>query len=129
MINRIRERKDTQVICDQVGTPTYARDLARFILFWIEEQDEEDMEAHTGVYHFSNNGCCSWYDFAATIEQFWNARGENNFIKPCKSNEYPSKAERPAYSVLDKTDLYEFPYEPRHWAAALRHCMMNDNEI
>jgi dTDP-4-dehydrorhamnose reductase len=129
MINRIIDRKDTKVICDQVGTPTYARDLARFILFWIEEQDEEDMNAHTGIYHFSNNGCCSWYDFAATIEQMWWAKGENTFITPCKSNEYPSKVERPAYSVLDKTYLYEFPYEPRHWMAALRECMMNDLEI
>ena len=129
MINRIIERKETNVVCDQVGTPTYARDLAEFIIFLIEEQDEEDIEAHTGLYHFTNNGCCSWYDFAASIEQLWWTKGRNDYIKPCKTSEYPTKAERPPYSVLDKTYLYEFPYEPRHWMAALRECMMNDIEI
>lgn len=129
MINRIIERKETNVVCDQVGSPTYARDLAEFIIFLIEEQDEEDIEAHTGLYHFTNNGCCSWYDFAASIEQLWWSKGRNDFIQPCKTSEYPTKAERPPYSVLDKTDLYEFPYEPRHWLAALRICMMNDIEI
>jgi dTDP-4-dehydrorhamnose reductase len=129
MINRIIDKKETKVVCDQIGSPTYARDLAEFIIFLIEEQDEEDIEAHTGLYHFTNNGCCSWYDFAASIEQLWWSKGRNDFIKPCKTSEYPTKAERPPYSVLDKTDLYEFPYEPRHWLAALRLCMMNDIEI
>jgi dTDP-4-dehydrorhamnose reductase len=130
MLNRIINKQKTRVVCDQVGSPTYARDLAEFIIFLIEEQDEEDIEAHTGLYHFTNNGCCSWYDFAAAIEFLWQEGVKKDvYIEPCRASEYPCKAQRPYYSVLTKYELLEFPYEPRHWLTALKECMMNDYEI
>ena len=125
MTNRIKDRKETRVVMDQIGSPTYARDLAEFIIFMVEEQDNDNLSAHTGIYHFTNNGCCSWYDFAAAIE-FLYLNSNSDYIKPCSSKEYPSKALRPFYSVLNKRDLYEFPYEPRHWLVALKDCIIND---
>ena len=123
MLNRVKNKQETRVVCDQVGTPTYARDLAEFLCMIIEENELED---HNGLFHFSNYGCCSWYDFAATIETLFNSNEENEYIFPCSSNEYKCKAERPLYTVLNKEGLLEFPYEPRHWYAALIDCMLND---
>lgn len=125
MLDRIKNKQETSVVCDQVGTPTYARDLAEFLCMIIEENELED---HTGLFHFSNYGCCSWYDFAATIETLWDSKERNQYILPCSSNEYRCKAERPFYTVLNKEGLLEFPYEPRHWYAALIDCMLNDNK-
>lgn len=127
MLNRIINKQKTRVVCDQIGTPTYARDLADFLITIIENGEYIE---HGGIFHFTNNGCCSWYDFASAIEFLWQMGVKKEIcIEPCKSSEFPCKAERPYYSVLSKEDLLEFPYEPRHWLTALKDCMMNDYEI
>lgn len=90
-------RKDTlNVVFDQVGTPTYARDLAIMIFYIIEV---EQLENNSGIYHFSNEGVCSWYDFAKAICV---EAGTTCDIQPCHSSEFPSKVARPSFSVLDK---------------------------
>lgn len=125
MLQRIREGKITRVISDQIGTPTYARDLANFICDIIEH--DEELESRGGsIYHFTNYGCCSWYDFAKTIEIFDQGYYNGGFIQPCTENEYPTKARRPRYSVLRKEYILEFGVEPRHWIEALSECMSLD---
>lgn len=111
------ERDSLQVVFDQVGTPTYAGDLAAMI-FGVIEHDQLDRQ---GVYHFSNEGVCSWYDFAVEI-----CRQSGNVcdIKPCHSYEYPSKVNRPPYSVLDKTKVKEtFGLQIPYWRDSLRRCI------
>jgi dTDP-4-dehydrorhamnose reductase len=118
MLNRINNKQDTTVVCDQIGTPTYAKDLARFIIHLIER---EDLNSHKGIYHFTNQGCASWYDFAASIEKFTTSKIE--YIKPCLSKFYLTLAERPKYSVLSKERLNEFDFKQRHWMEALCECI------
>ncbi len=88
-----------KVVNDQVGTPTYALDLAKVIVKFISM----DSDSLLGIYHFSNEGVCSWYDFAVKIAAF--AGNTECKISPCLSSEYPSKVKRPAYSVLDKSKI------------------------
>ncbi len=112
------ERPSLQVVFDQIGTPTYAQDLAHAILHIIET-DQLDKE---GLYHFSNQGVCSWYDFAHVIAEL--AGHDACSIHPCLSSEYPTKAQRPHYSVLDKSKFAStFGLCPRHWREALGACM------
>ncbi len=112
------ERPSLQVVFDQIGTPTYAQDLAHAILHIIET-DQLDKE---GLYHFSNQGVCSWYDFAHAIAEL--AGHDACSIHPCLSSEYPTKAQRPHYSVLDKSKFAStFGLCPRHWREALGACM------
>lgn len=109
-----KEKNELKVVFDQVGTPTYAADLAAFISFVIENAYYRGKKE---IYHFSNEGVCSWYDFAKEIVVLL---GENCNVKPCYSTEYPAKVVRPCYSVLDKTKLKrEFGYEIPHWRASL----------
>ncbi len=91
------ERDQLSVVFDQVGTPTYAADLAALIIHILETGKYRQ---HEGVYHFSNEGVCSWYDFAREIATL---SGNTCDIRPCHSDEFPSKVKRPAFSVLDKT--------------------------
>lgn len=114
-MQRLTAERDTlNVVFDQVGTPTYARDLAALIYKIIEE----DMMDKTGVYHFSNEGVCSWFDFAIEIAGL---SGNVCDIRPCHSNEFPSKVKRPNYSVLDKTKVKEtFGVRVRYWKEALK---------
>lgn len=112
------ERPSLQVVIDQIGTPTYAQDLAHAILHIIET-DQLDKE---GLYHFSNQGVCSWYDFAHAIAEL--AGHSTCSIHPCLNSEYPTKAKRPHYSVLDKSKFTStFGLHPRHWREALEACM------
>lgn len=120
MLNRINNKQETTVVYDQIGTPTYAKDLARFIIHLIEN---EDLNKYKGIYHFTNQGCASWYDFAAAIEKFTTSKIE--YIKPCLTKDYKTMAERPKYSVLGKERLNEFDFKQRHWMEALCECIDN----
>ena len=105
-------------LIDQVGTPTYAGDLAALIYNIIEE----NLLDRQGVYHFSNEGVCSWYDFAKEICEL---SGNNCDIQPCHSDEFPSKVERPHFSVLDKTKVKEtFGITIPYWKDSLKKCML-----
>ena len=119
MLRLTSERETLRVVFDQVGTPTYAGDLALAIFSLIETGRYAGNE---GVYHFTDEGVCSWYDFAAEIAA---AAGHGTCrIIPCHTSEYPTKATRPAYSVLDKTKFKEtFQMDIPHWREALIYCM------
>ena len=119
MLRLTSERDTLQVVFDQIGTPTYAGDLA-LALFSIIEAGR--YAGNEGVYHFTNEGVCSWYDFATEIAA---AAGHDKCrIIPCHTSEYPTKATRPAYSVLDKTRFKEtFQMDIPHWREALIYCM------
>ena len=119
MMRLTSERPEVRVVFDQVGTPTYAGDLARAI-FQIIESGE--CLRHEGIFHFANEGVCSWYDFAFEIAR----RAGHNACRvlPCHSDEYPSPVTRPAYSVLDKTKFKQtFHQDIPHWTDALDRCM------
>ena len=118
-----------KVVFDQVGTPTYAWDLAKAIAVILERFDG----TQTGVYHFSNEGVCSWYDFTKMIQQVSVDLKVQGFelmaqcnVQPCHSNEFPSPVTRPSYSVLDKTKIKEtFGVEVPYWVDSLRQCIDN----
>ena len=111
-----RERDTLGVIFDQIGTPTYARDLAVAIFAAINKG------IVPGVYHFSNEGVCSWYDFTKAIHAIAGIQGCN--VKPLHTEDYPTKATRPHYSVLDKTKIKEtYGIEIPYWMDSLKECM------
>lgn len=108
------ERDNLNVVFDQVGTPTYAADLAA-LLFQIIEKKQ--YPGNSGIYHFSNEGVCSWYDFAIEIA---NQSGNVCDIQPCHSSEFPAKVTRPNFSVLDKTKVKNtFGVKIPHWKDGL----------
>lgn len=112
------EREEINVVADQKGTPTYAEDLARVIVAVVTDRDVVEKE---GVYHFSDNGVCSWYDFATEIVKM---SGLKCKVNPVTSEEYPSKVKRPAYSVLDKTKIKAtFNVKVPEWKEALGRCI------
>lgn len=112
------ERDRLSVVFDQVGTPTYAGDLADVIFKIVEEGMYKE---HPGIYHFSNEGVCSWYDFAVEICKL---SGNTCDIRPCHSDEFPSKVKRPHFSVLDKTKLKEtFGVSVPYWKDSLEKCI------
>ena len=116
MIRLGKERDSLGVIFDQVGTPTYARDLARAIYAAIGQG------IVPGIYHFSNEGVCSWYDFTKTIHRL--AGITKCHVKPLHTSEYPTKACRPHYSVLDKTKIKEtYHIEIPYWMDSLQSCI------
>ena len=109
------------VVFDQTGTPTYALDLAEAIYDIVENRK---YEGNDGVYHFSNEGVCSWFDFTKMIAEY--AGNTACDIRPCHSNEFPSKVTRPAYSVLDKTKIKEtFGLSSPYWTDSLKKCIKN----
>ena len=116
MIRLGKERDSLGVIFDQIGTPTYARDLARAIFAAISQG------VVPGVYHFSNEGVCSWYDFTKAIHRL--AGITTCKVKPLHTEEYPTKAKRPHYSVLDKTKIKEtYHIEIPYWMDSLQGCI------
>ncbi len=118
MLTLTAERPSLKVVFDQVGTPTYAPDLAAAILRILETPGTE------GIFHFSNEGVCSWYDFAKMIAEY--AGHTACDIQPCHSDEFPSKVKRPAYSVLDKTKIKETLGLPiPYWTDSLQRCIRN----
>ena len=119
MLRLTAEKESLNVVFDQVGTPTYAGDLALVIFSIIEGNLYAGNE---GIYHFSNEGVCSWYDFANEIAS---AAGNINCnIQPCHSSEFPSKVTRPPYSVLDKTKIKQtFGVDIPHWRDSMLYCL------
>lgn len=116
MLRLGRERNELGVVFDQVGTPTYARDLARALLAMV------DKGLQPGVYHFTNEGVCSWYDFACEVHRL--AGIANCRVRPLRTEEYPTPAVRPHYSVLDKTKVKRtYDLEIPWWQDALRECI------
>lgn len=123
MLNLTATKPMLKVVFDQTGTPTYAGDLANVIFDIVENRK---FEGSTGVYHFSNEGVCSWYDFTKMIALL--AGHTDCDIEPCHSDEYPSPVTRPAYSVLDKTKIKEtFGVKIPYWLDSLKKCMNNIN--
>ena len=109
------------VVFDQTGTPTYALDLAETIYDIVENRK---YEGNDGVYHFSNEGVCSWFDFTKMIAEY--AGNTACEIKPCHSDEFPSKVKRPSYSVLDKTKIKNtFGISIPYWTDSLKKCIKN----
>lgn len=119
MLRLTAEKEQLKVVFDQVGTPTYAGDLALAIFSIIEAGVYEGNE---GIYHFSNEGVCSWYDFAVEIAA---AAGNSSCrIEPCHSCEFPSPVTRPSYSVLDKTKIKStFGLDIPHWRESMEYCI------
>lgn len=132
MLNLTATRTELKVVFDQVGSPTYARDLAQAIHVILTDyaahrnacKDCGNMEAYprTGIYNYTNEGVCSWYDFAKMIAEY--SGHTSCMISPCHSDEFPSKVRRPAYSVLDKTRIKEtFGLQIPYWTESLVRCL------
>ena len=121
MLNLTSTKPELKVVFDQVGTPTYAQDLADLIVKIITDRTFRD---HQGVYHYSNEGVCSWYDFTKMIAEV--AGNDGCDIKPCHSDEFPSPVTRPSYSVLDKSKVKTtFDIEVPYWTDSLKKCISN----
>lgn len=118
MCRLMQERQELSIVFDQIGTPTYARDLARFIVSYLEQGKGTRQE---GTYHFSDEGVASWYDFAEAIRH---RMGYSCQLHPIRSEQYPTKATRPSYSVLDKAKLKrDFGITLPHWQTSLEDCL------
>ena len=117
MLNLTATKSQLKVVFDQAGTPTYAWDLATAIVAALKNPIE-------GIYHYSNEGVCSWYDFTKMIAEYAGNTGCD--IQPCHSDEFPSPVRRPAYSVLDKTKVREtFGITIPYWTDSLKKCITN----
>ena len=129
MLNLTATKPQLKVVFDQVGTPTYALDLAKAIVKALDTiGSSETPETLYGIYHFSNEGVCSWYDFTKMIAEY--AGQTSCDIQPCHSDEFPSPVKRPAFSVLDKTKIKEtFGIQIPYWTESLKVCMKNMNVL
>lgn len=132
MMNLTATKPELKVVFDQVGTPTYALDLAKAIAVVLEDysaekgnsKDEYWKYPKNGIYHYSNEGVCSWYDFTKMIAHFNGTTGCN--VQPCHSSEFPSIVKRPPYSVLNKTKIKAtFGVEVPYWVDSLKLCIEN----
>ena len=127
MLNLTATRPKLNVVFDQAGTPTYAYDLAvaiKTVLADYEKENPKGGYSKRGIYHFSNEGVCSWFDFTKKIAEL--AGNTACDIQPCHSDEFPSPVKRPAYSVLDKTKIKEtFGLRIPYWTDSLKVCMRN----
>lgn len=122
MLNLTATKPELKVVFDQVGTPTYAGDLAGVIFKILEEKK---YVGNGGIYHYSNEGVCSWYDFAKMIAEYSGHTDCN--IKPCHSEEFPSPVKRPAFSVLDKTKIRTvFNLSVPYWTTSLQIDLSNN---
>lgn len=119
MLSLTASKPQLKVVFDQAGTPTYALDLAHAVMTVI---DTPDIDTKTGIYHFSDEGVCSWYDFTIMIARL--AGHDKCDIQPCHSDEFPSKVKRPSYSVLDKTRFRQvFGVKIPYWVDSLQRCL------
>lgn len=119
MLNLTATKPNLNVVFDQVGSPTYAYDLAQAIFNIVENRKYEGQD---GIYHYSNEGVCSWYDFTKMIAEYAGHTGCD--IQPCHSDEFPSKVVRPSYSVLDKTKIKKtFDIHIPYWTDSLKRCL------
>ena len=128
MLNLTSTKPQLNVVFDQTGTPTYALDLAEAIMTVIEDykgaSDNAGEYHNNGIYHYSNEGVCSWFDFTKMIAEY--AGNTDCEVLPCHSDEFPSKVKRPAYSVLDKTRIKQtFGIKVPYWTDSLRKCIKN----
>ena len=124
MLNLTSTRPQLNVVFDQVGTPTYAADLAQTIVAILQDYSDHEPFTKNGIYHYSNEGVCSWYDFAKQIAEL--SGNTACQIQPCHSNEFPSPVKRPAYSVLDKTKIKQtFGISVPYWIDSLKQCINN----
>jgi len=122
---RLKARGELGVVFDQIGTPTYAKDLAFAILEMINKNLEKIKNKKAEIYHFSNEGVISWYDFARVIFEIENI---NIKVNPIESKDYPTPAKRPHYSVLNKNKIKnEFNIEIPYWRESLRECLKRIN--
>lgn len=123
MLNLTATKPELKVVFDQTGTPTYAYDLAVAIYDIVENRKYENKD---GIYHYSNEGVCSWFDFTKMIAEY--AGNTTCDIQPCHSNEFPSKVIRPSYSVLDKTKIKNtFGIKVPYWTDSLKVCINHLN--
>lgn len=121
MLNLTSTKSELKVVFDQAGTPTYAQDLADAIHYILENRK---MYGNEGIYHYSNEGVCSWFDFTKAIAEI--AGNTACDIQPCHSDEFLSPVKRPAYSVLDKTKFKTtFRLRVPYWTDSLKHCINN----
>ena len=121
MLSLTASKPQLNVVFDQTGTPTYALDLAEVIFDIVENRK---YVGNDGVYHYSNEGVCSWFDFTKMIAEYAGNTGCD--IRPCHSDEFPSKVKRPAYSVLDKTKIKNtFGLTVPYWTDSLKRCIKN----
>ena len=119
MLNLTATKPNLNVVFDQVGSPTYAYDLAQAIFNIVENRKYEGQD---DIYHYSNEGVCSWYDFTKMIAEY--AGHTACDIQPCHSDEFPSKVVRPSYSVLDKTKIKKtFGIHVPYWTDSLKRCL------
>ena len=127
MMNLTATKPRLKVVFDQVGTPTYALDLAKAIEAVMKDYSAvraNNMYAKTGIYHYSNEGVCSWFDFTKMIAEYNDTTSCD--VQPCHSNEFPSPVIRPSYSVLDKTKIKEtFDVQIPYWTESLKQCISN----
>lgn len=132
MMNLTATKPELKVVFDQVGTPTYALDLAKAIQVVIEDYKtnchselvSESAYSKSGIYHYSNEGVCSWFDFTKMIAEY-NGTTECN-VQPCYSSDFPSPVKRPSYSVLDKSKIKSvFGVEVPYWTDSLKACIAN----
>ena len=128
MLNLTAARPQLNVVFDQTGTPTYALDLAEVVMTVLNDySDASDVPGsyrNNGIYHYSNEGVCSWFDFTKVIAEY--AGNDKCEVLPCHSDEFPSKVKRPAYSVLDKTKIKKtFGIKVPYWTDSLRKCIKN----
>lgn len=118
MMRLLKEKPELRVVYDQVGSPTYAGDLADFLIHLCALPVEEQV---TGIYHFSNEGVAGWYDFALAIRDLTSLQSP---VFPISSKEYPAAAQRPSYSVLSKSKLKStFHWTVPYWRDSLRNCI------
>lgn len=116
-MRRLGNEKTVSVVSDQIGTPTYAYDLAETIVQILPQMTMQNR----GIYHFTNEGVCSWYDFAHEIMKMSDLKCE---VIPIPSSAYPTRARRPYYSVLDKSKIKDtFGIKINHWATSLQNCL------
>lgn len=121
MLSLTESKPQLNVVFDQTGTPTYALDLAEVIYYILENRK---WEGNDGIYHYSNEGVCSWFDFTKMIAEY--AGNTECDIRPCHSDEFPSKVKRPSYSVLDKTKIKNtFGINIPYWTDSLKKCIKN----
>ncbi|PID91916.1 MAG: dTDP-4-dehydrorhamnose reductase [Bacteroidetes bacterium] len=121
IINRLDRHEDLRIVYDQVGTPTYAGDLAKAIMKIVSDLASGRSVFVPGIFHYSNEGVCSWYDLGMEIAQHLKSKSR---IEAVRSREFPTPARRPAYTVLDKAKIKEvYGVEVPYWRDSLHHCL------
>ena len=121
ILRHAREKASLRVVFDQTGTPTYAADLAEAIMFIISGVIRNQFALNAGIYNYSNEGVCTWYDFATEIIS---EAGLDCKVNPVLTKDYRQVAERPAYSVMDKNKIKEnYGLSIPHWRSSLKQCM------